>query len=527
MDGGLPSGDTCAVARVLNLSSTPPSAVTFADTLVGSNDDVDFDCGDVNEDDRFYAFTLTAPAIVSATLQTTGWNGTVAIFAPGCVSDMALECARTGAGDMGTTSGFFQPGTYYVGVETDDSQPGPFTVTLTTQPSPPGDTCFVPYAAAFTGNTAMVSGSLAGLSDNYPTSCGPNATEAVVSFQTVAGDDYAVTVGGVSAPVVTLAASGVARNCGSGGVRACQDAGTASARFTATGSGTQFALVDSASAGAFTATVQRTPRVPGDSCAATVAIPFVPSANGVSHASVTGTTVGALKDATLSCGPSAPHDVVYRFATNTLASLGLNVASTAIVPRVAVFDSCTTGELTCRARATDSNAASDAGVAVLNPGTHYIWVADNGTSGAFTLNAVLTTLPGEACSVAIPFTAPAMGSPSVSGDLTGRPDKRTISGSGCGITSGADVVYAVTLAQTRTLNVALSRTTTAAWRGTLDLQTACTTNSLNSVGCVVAPPDGGAAVLSQRLDAGTYYLWVDSMSGSTAGPFQLQFSTTP
>ncbi len=531
-DGGMSSSDTCSTAPALNLSLTPPGLVTFTDTLVGSRNDVAFDCGDANEPDRFYQFTLASPAVVTATLQTTGWNGTVALFGAPCASNTALECGRSGAGSTRTLSALFQPGTYFIGVETDDGPPGPFTVTLSTVASPPGDTCFTPLPATFVGNTASVSASFAGLADNYPTSCGPNGVEAVLSFPTVVGDDYVVNVGDPGSPTVTVLSTSTPRSCGGSAVRACQDAGTSAARFTATSTGTQYVVVDTTTPGNLDATVVRTPRVPGDSCVAPATLQFAsapPLEVGVSYASVSGTTAGALKDATLSCAPTAQHDLVYRFSNGLLSTLAVNVASNTIVPRVAIYDGCNTGELTCRARLNDANSPSDAGVRFLEPGLHAIWVADNGVSGPFTLNAMLAVVPGESCGVPVVAIPPGMGFATHQGDLSIRSDHRSVSGSGCGITTGPDVVYAVTLASTRTLTAVLSRGTgSGVWRGAMDLQRTCSTSSIGSIACASGPSDGGVTALSQRLDAGTYYLWVDSYSGTgTPSPYQLVFSTTP
>ncbi|MBN2382366.1 hypothetical protein JXQ70_05730 [bacterium] len=99
------------------------------------------------------------------------------------------------------------------------------------------------------------------------------------------------------------------------------------------------------------------------------------------------------------------------------------------------------------------------------------------------------------------------------------------------ITSGADLVYSFTLTNTNTVTIVAE----ADFDADFAVSTVCDDGSAGTLLCVdrtgtqtdpscgdIANHDYGYAVWSQMLEAGTYYIWLDTYAGAPTGNFALE-----
>jgi hypothetical protein len=152
-------------------------------------------------------------------------------------------------------------------------------------------------------------------------------------------------------------------------------------------------------------------------------------------------------------------------------------------------------------------------------GTYYLIVDGvSGSSGTFSLSATLSggsTATGENCSSPIPLNfvgATAIASGTTATAVSDR-------ASACG-GSGADRVYSFTVSGTRTFSVTITPSSTHRPVVYITGPGTCSV-SVTELTCMAATSTGLSATLpTQTLSSGTYFLWVDSWSG-TSGTYTL------
>ena len=159
----------------------------------------------------------------------------------------------------------------------------------------------------------------------------------------------------------------------------------------------------------------------------------------------------------------------------------------------------------------------------LTAGTHFLRVdsVSGGGTGTFSISATLsggTTATGENCSSPIPLTFVG-GSASASGTTSTAASDRT---SACG-GAAADRVYSFTVSGTRTFSASVVPGSTLRPIVYVTGPGTCST-SVTEIACLAATSTGLSTTLpTQTLTSGTYFLWVDSWSGSS-GTYTLSAS---
>lgn len=252
-------------------------------------------------------------------------------------------------------------------------------------------------------------------------------------------------------------------------------------------------------------------------------------------ATATGTLVNAGNNRAASCLTSSGADVVYSvvLAAGTTLTATVTPTGSSWRPAITLF-----GNGTCSGsleQACGWSPANGSPVTVtsgpLSAGTWYLWVESQSGQpvGTFTLN--LTTSVADAgvpdagvdagsgptadsCAdvIALPTTA---GPHSRTGTLAGGADDRTPS---CAPNPSSDRVYSVQVSHGQQL---VASAAGIGWMPALSLTTGATCQSATEFDCFASPSTvSSATLITDRLDAGTYFLWVDSAAG-TPGTFFL------
>ncbi|MFL5351589.1 hypothetical protein [Archangium sp.] len=220
---------------------------------------------------------------------------------------------------------------------------------------------------------------------------------------------------------------------------------------------------------------------------------------------VRGTFSGADDAYRPSCDRAGGLDRVYRLETSELAYLhtSIDYDSSIFSAAVAVSDVCGGTERAC--------FGSKGSSSQLPPGTHYVWVDADTSTGYLFRGELVAPPPGDACAQAKPlvFSNGAQG-----GTATDTVDPTPLHDDWhqtCGGDDVMDVVYSFTT--DRTLKLHASATTPAGYTRPLTLVGAtCTPDA--QVAC------GTAALDIAALPAGSYFLWVDGLYASL-GPATL------
>lgn len=142
-------------------------------------------------------------------------------------------------------------------------------------------------------------------------------------------------------------------------------------------------------------------------------------------------------------------------------------------------------------------------------------VTGGGAAGGAPLDAGVTGgagVPGDDCVTAIPLSF--TGSTTTSGSLVGLRDDSTA----CAGT-GPDAVYQVNLSSPATLT---AQVTASGFTPRVSVRSACASSV--TLACEAAAVPGTATASTSRLAAGTYFVWVDAPSASSAGPYSLTVS---
>ena len=183
-----PVNDTCDQPVLLDLSG-PDTVTGTTEDIMGKLKATDAHsgpfCGGAGGPEVVYAFNLEEWRQLTVSL-TSAFTPRVYIKKGSCADGEVVAC---GTDQM--TTGVFEPGTYYIFVDSDGNlQKGDFSLTVTPTPpdSPANDSCAGPEQLLFQNNVAQVSGMTLFSNDLYSAACGgAGAPENVFTFTAPAG----------------------------------------------------------------------------------------------------------------------------------------------------------------------------------------------------------------------------------------------------------------------------------------------------------------------------------------------------
>ena len=248
-----PVNDTCAQPVMLDLSQQVTVTGTTEDVMgkIKATDDNEGPfCGGSGGPDVVYGFVLDDWRQLTVAV-TAAFTPRVYIRKDDCKAGTVVAC-----GNDQFTTGVFEPGTYYLVVDSDGNlQKGDFTLVVSPAPpgAPPNDTCATPEQLSFDNNVAQSSGMTLFSIDQYSAVCGgAGAPENVFQFLVPAGiASLGVALEADFAPAMYV----VKDNCG-GAPMACIPAKTYQMNWP--GPGNYFLFVDGKTAndkGLYTLTV--------------------------------------------------------------------------------------------------------------------------------------------------------------------------------------------------------------------------------------------------------------------------------
>jgi hypothetical protein len=418
------------------------------------------------------------------------------------------------------------PGTYTIVVAAATSaDEGPVTLNFTLTPPAPGDTCAdaIDLAISPDGGTADVTGTTAGLFQNYP-GCG-GSTQPDVVYQFTLGRQLSVFAsdtspdGGVPHSLELKPADCTAADL------ACEydfAAGTrAVMRAPDLPAGTYELILqqENATDTGFNLHVAVEDPPQGETCS--IAIPLALPQNGAGSVTVQGDTTPFFNELTPSCVatmPSAAPDVVYSFTTQQTMDLRLYIQSstTGFQPTLSLRTDCgsATSDTQC---VYVPSFATDAwiGYPDLPAGTWFVVVdgyqmtPESLLSGAYSLTASLSTYdpPGENCGNpdAVTLSSGDTGTATVTMNVANYfPDN--LNDTLCAFNDGSDAVYSITTDQSRRLHV-LAIPSASAVQPNLAFEKSPCGGAQSTVSCE-QPAFDGTGRISADLPAGTSYLAV-------------------
>jgi hypothetical protein len=238
-----------------------------------------------------------------------------------------------------------------------------------------------------------------------------------------------------------------------------------------------------------------------------------------------GTTAAAGNDTSSPlCGGTGP-DVVYTFTNPSTQGFSASVTGSYAGLTPVIFlrsGSCSGTEVAC-GYAPSSGGRASLTVPSLSPGDYYLWVdGSSSTKGTFTLSATLgggTPTNGQGsdrCSAPPPTLSFTGDSAKASGTTAGY----SSDGAGTCAGSGPDVMYAMSLPLNFTSITAKVTPGSTNYRPVVHLRRSCDVQS-TEISCTAASASGASAsATATGLSSGTYYIWVDSWSG-TSGTYTL------
>ncbi len=547
------AGDHCGMVIEL-----PANGGTFSANATAARDDYQGGCALNNQTggkDLVYHVNLPTPR--SVTFSATGLaqvDPVIYVRESPCETGRTLACAD--GSDVGETEMLFLPyavGDLYFFIDGwDSSTSGESTVSVsfgTAVPPPANDSCAAAMPLTFVMDRASASGDTTGANNSNALGpdAGPAPSPTCTATAQLYGRDvvYSFTVGQGKNVAVSLSAPDggldpavyVRRSCES--TAAADELACNEGAFTLTNldAGTYYLWVDGLNGtfGAFDLSVSVSdfaPPPPNDVCfsdggtGATV----VPPDGG----NVAGTLAGATTHIASSCGAAGSPDVAYTITLGQTSDLVATVSTTDLTMQPVVFirpDCSTNGfELACAA-ATAAGRSATATALNLMPGTYAIWVESVTTSAPFTLGVQVRPATGipanDLCTGAIALSLPQ----TVTG--TTRTAADNASSAFCSSGAGADVFYSVSLAQRSMLTARVTPTEDGGgWLPSVYLRgaTGCLGDGGvlggGSPGCANGgTPGEPAELIVASLDAGTYLLVVDGLSG-TRGAFSLDVSAS-
>lgn len=505
-----PANDTCA-------SPTPLGAGATTGTLVNGNDDTGATCGGAGGIDVYYTFTIAQPRRVRATV-----SGTGAPFDP--VLSLRSECGAAATevacanGSTGTTEVLevmnLPAGTYTLVVDSATTGAGPFSLLWEVlDPPPANDSCASP--TTLTPGVTLTGQTVAGAADDElgTGACASLAkTDVVYTFTTATDRRAVVTVNSTFNAAVYLRGA----DCTADGVDlACANASPSSEVIDVgfLPAGTYHVVVENMSGAGTTFDVTLNllpPIVPGDSCAAPTVLPGTGGAD-------TGTTAGKADDTAGTCGGAGGNDAVYSFQILGSRRVTITVDSGGTF-EFAVYLRATS----CETGAQQACVVSAGGVGVIDilnlpAGTYYIFVdALAGAGGPYDLSFVATA--------AVP--PPANDTCASPGSLPSGPGQ-TLFGANddyagtCNPGGGVEGVYAFTVAQRSRVTFSANATGDVA----VYLGSDCGVLA-SELGCSNATSTGVESLVLEDVMPGTYYAYVEGVSGYN-GSFSPSLTITP
>lgn len=524
-------GDTCASPITL----TPTNEeVNVVGTTAGALTDSTGTCGGSGAD-VVYRLDLTSQAALDVSLSTRNLNVQPVVYVRSttCTGTQLACGAALSAGQASSVRlGSLAAGSYFIWVDSVTANAGEYVLRARLTPPVPGDTCLTAKPLTFTMASGVLSSTETGdtslaTNDTTGTCASGVGGDVVYSFTTTSTLDLRATVTTANSlyrPAVYVRSS----SC-TGSERVCAASltagGSAQLVSAALPAGTWFLWVDgvSGTAGAFTLTTTLTPPVPGDSCSNPVVLTLTPDGGTVT---TSGDTSQLLNDMTPSCASGVGGDAVYSFTTTQPGDLRLSVTPTSLgyQPVVTVRSSSCLGTERGCAAAPSFGSPANLLIGGITAGTYFIWVdGSSGTAGQYTLSATLTApTPGDGCLAPKLLAFGADGGTIIeTGDTSAL--FNDASGS-CASGLSGDAVYQITTTTMLDLR-ATATSTSPGYRPALSLRNASCTGTERT--CNGAPGLGNStSVAAAALPAGTYFLWVDGVSG-TSGVYSLTVTLTP
>jgi len=503
----LGENDTCATAEAL------PGAGTYVRTTRGLANDVSLGCRPSGLDSVF-TFTLTEAQDVTVLLDVEGGNGAVAIrpVADCAGSGPDTYCQNDSSSFTMLAARDVEPGEYALIVKT--STATSFALTLSfLDPTPvlPVDVCADDTIDISGGGTFM--GLFADVGDDYELACRtPSATaeRRDVAYRLEITDgpkDVELIARTRSSSSTTSTYLTLVRDCvNPDSSIACVQSRDATIFRRALEPGVYFVLIESSSSTPISweleaSIVDAMPRNEGDACSSVVDITDATSTLPLSMLELDyGTSCGgdtaSSRDATFSFTLSEERDVI----------LESNVGA---IHYLAVSTECgnPATEITC----TSGTPALSPRLLRVEPGTYYVTLSTNLASGDVTVSARTEepTFPpdNDVCGDAIPLESGV----DARGTFLGAGDANVH----CGPDGSSDVYYLLELEEERNVTLVARRTDGITEPLSLSLfGGAC--DAPDAPRCATGTP----ALLNQTLEAGTYYVVVESLP-SFSGTYAL------
>ncbi len=524
--GPAPLNERCASAATLAFDST--GKATARGALAPAEDDDDGTCGG-SWGDVVYRFTTVAERRLTATVSNVPANVRPYLYVRGeCGAyDRQLACDP-----QEVEVNVLAPGTWYLWVDSGSSAAGEFDVTvqLDAPRYPPAhDVCAGAIPIPMANGVGRVSGSTRLATGSTAATCGGNAEDVVYTFTTTVEQDVVATVSPTAGspdyePVVFIrnacASSSPSAQFGCGAL----SSGKATAQAAKLPPGTWYVWVDGEdSKGDFELEVKLSePPLTGN-------VDFCP---GVSvelvddRAVLTGSTTGFVNNTgSWTCGGGGP-DHVYAITLPTRSSLTVRVDSpgTVLAPVVYLRGDCTSellaDELSCGNG--DPGMAYPAWFRVddLAPGTYYLWIDGyDGSDGVYSAEIVrgpVVTAPpaGNRC------PGPAL--TLVNGTVTVEENTALADDwvdSSCNV-RGLDTAFSFTLPVEQSVTAKVTPIDPALMP-VVSIRSTCSDYTSESVCRYTSTFGGTAEAVAPRLPAGTYTVWVDSVT-DYGGRFKLE-----
>jgi hypothetical protein len=509
-DGGM-DGGSCPAADLVLVNHAASAA---GDTSAAEGSRIGT-CGGNDAADQAFGFTLGAKARVlidvvptSSDLRPVVYLRTRCVTAP---KEVAQGCiAADSAGAAATLLLDLDPGDYELVVDGAPQSAGAFTVSIRSDVD--GDNCTSPVPLALGGGAANVSTRLSMFTHDTSGSCaGESAPDAVFSFTTTETMDLsavAATSSDAYDPALYLR-----RSCGADQVQcgaAFLGPSTTLAAF-ALPPGTWYLWVDSRRGqGPVRLSLQLSTPPAGDHCSGPEPLVFSGGQAG-GEASTTVTFARAHNHEQHSCLGTQP-DWIYAFSTDRTLDLTVRVIAPGFSNTHALAlraGGCGSALLTCVApSATTQDTVLRAGA--LPSGDWQLIVE---SSSGVELSALLTPpVKGDRCADPAELTLSPSGTALVA---TASGDTSTLFDNAQGTCGGsaADAVYRLQVPAAATLTAAA--TAGGSLQPVLYLrQGDCSSGT--ELGCAEAAAAGGQATVGPvAVSAGTWFLWVDGIAGTT------------
>ncbi|MBI5491003.1 MAG: putative metal-binding motif-containing protein [Deltaproteobacteria bacterium] len=510
----IPPNDVCSGAIDI-----PAAGGSVAGTLLDTTNHYVPSCAGAGAyPDVFYRLVLTEPKKITITAALTPSSYYTYVSLMTTCGDAGSELACAGGYAPTITRNFLDAGTYYIAVDGDQENPFSLNVLLEAPIYPPAnDRC---PGTEISGGGLFV-GTLADTYRDYPPSCSTlSLSDVVYSFTTTEAQDVTVEVTPVGSSTTYVAA--LRTTCNDAGTEiACRSGNPA--RFTrrSVAAGTYYVVVS----GPTTAPGNQfllqltlappTPVPPNDLCLGAIDV----SAGG----SFVGSTSACSDDYVPTCGTAAAYpDIVYNLTLTSPHDVSLALTSSSSLNYLDLRSgACGTGSTSLRCA---SGAAPTSFNRNVPAGSYWVLV-DTSVEANTTLDVTVgppTTACDGAATITVDYTSGSTYNTSVSGSTSGRPADF---GATCaGLAAGPDVPYALVIPVRSTVT---AEVTASSYDTALHIRSRCDDPS-SEIAC---DDDGGSCSVCSMLsgltlEAGTYYLIMDTFSSGTGGTYTLSVTAT-